>query len=470
MVKNINELFGIEFDTNGFIASAKFVVTDHIARKVKQQEADIIKCSKEISERFPTVSPPNTSDLPQIKKKFALYKSDSHLSLDLFTDKEIRFMCYFANQIANGTEDYHILIDLIQKHWRQSYLNGLIFCLLSNWSQFEYIIVAKEFKSFILNQLANYNGHRQHLCAMKSNIQFLKDGGSLALGQFIFSNQHSILDAPSIIGLKKRDFGYSYFSKTIQYYYKSKNSTNPSELEEALTLHANNNTNKIVISDKIIKADRLPNQLTATEAIKRIALKLIGDPFVRSNWNTIGIGQDYASQINMAHTIMKKWLIKSFINIAFDKLIVSQERKVFWLKYTNHINDIKIVGNYQHKSIISNDPELKEALKNCFRLQSAYSTSKTCAVAIQIKDHYFFEFSDVGACYVFNNDRKMRLIENGIRKVDDIREKDMSMLIESDYCGDYYYDYGKVFHIGDWQGRFNKWFNKKLNIDVNNQN
>ena len=125
MVKNINELFGIEFDTNGFIASAKFVVTDHIARKVKQQEADIIKCSKEISERFPTVSPPNTSDLPQIKKKFALYKSDSHLSLDLFTDKEIRFMCYFANQIANGTEDYHILIYLAANGILSYFLYGL---------------------------------------------------------------------------------------------------------------------------------------------------------------------------------------------------------------------------------------------------------------------------------------------------------------------------------------------------------
>ena len=124
MAKSINELFGIEFDTNGYIASAKFVVTEHIARKVKQQEADIAKCSKEISEKFPTVSPPTASDLSQIKKKFALYKSDSRVSLDFFNNKEIRSICYFANQIANNMEDYHILIYLIQKHWRQSYLIG----------------------------------------------------------------------------------------------------------------------------------------------------------------------------------------------------------------------------------------------------------------------------------------------------------------------------------------------------------
>lgn len=218
--KSINELFGIDFRTDGFVASAKSVVTEQIARNVKQHTVDIKLYSQEISERFPTVTPPNASDLSQIKRKFFLYKTESQLSHEDFPDKEIRSMCYFANQIAKGTEDYRILIYLIQKRWRQSYLNGLMFCLLSNWSQFEYDIVTTEFKSFIINQLANYSGQRQHFCAMKSNIQFLKDGGSLALGQFIFSNQRSILDAPSIIGLKKRDFGYSYFTKTIQYYYK----------------------------------------------------------------------------------------------------------------------------------------------------------------------------------------------------------------------------------------------------------
>ena len=358
--KSINELFGIDFRTEGFIASAKSVVTEQIVRNIKKLEVDIKLCSQEISERFPTVTPPNASDLSQIKKKFSLYKTDSQLSHEYFSDKEIRSMCYFANQIANSKEDYHILIYLIQKRWRQSYLNGLMFCLLYNWKSLEYDIVSSEFRSFIVNQLENYQGQRSHLCKMKQNIRFIKDGGSLALGQFVFSNQHSILDAASVVGLKKRDFGYSYFSKAIQYYYKSKNSTNPSELEETLTLHSDNNTNKIVISDKIVKADRLPNQLPATIAIKRIALKLIGDPFVRSNWNTIGIGQDYASQINMAHTIIKRWLIKSYLTIAFDKLIEDQERKYFWLKCADciEIDDIKIVGSYQHRSIISSNLEL----------------------------------------------------------------------------------------------------------------
>lgn len=466
--KSINELFGIDFRTDGFIASAKSVVNEQIARKVKQHEVDIKTYSQEISERFPTVTPPNASDLSQIKKKFSLYKTESHLSHEYFSDKEIRSMCYFANQIAKSTEDYHVLIYLIQKRWRQSYLNGLVFCLLYNWTSLEYDIVSSELRSFIINQLENYQGQRNHLRKMKQNIHFIKDGGSSALGQFVLSNQESILDAPSIIGLKKRDLGYSYFSKAIQYYYKSKNSTNLSELEETLTLHADNNTNKIVISDKIVKADRLPNQLPATIAIKRIALKLIGDPFVRSNWNTIGIDQDYASQISLAHTIIKSWLIKSYLTVVFDKLIVDQERKSFWLKCADciEINDIKIVGSYQHRYIISSNLELKEALINCFYLQS--SNLDTCAVAIQIKDYYFFEFSMKGnACYVYNNDRKMKLIEKGIRKVDELKETGLPMLIESGYYYYSFHDNGRVFHMGDWQGRFSKWFKDKLGIYVN---
>lgn len=255
--RSINELFGIDFRTDGFITSAKFVVTEQIARKVKQHEVAIKTYSQEISERFPTVTPPNASDLSQIKKKFSLYKTESHLSHEYFSDKEIRSMCYFANQIAKSTEDYHVLIYLIQKRWRQSYLNGLVFCLLYNWTSLEYDIVSSELRSFIINQLENYQGQRNHLCKMKQNIHFIKDGGSSALGQFVLSNQESILDAPFIIGLKKRDLGYSYFSKAIQYYFKNKSRTNIAELEEVLTLHANTSTTKIVVSNKIIKANEL---------------------------------------------------------------------------------------------------------------------------------------------------------------------------------------------------------------------
>lgn len=467
MAKSIYELFGIEFDTNGFVSSAKSVVTEHIARKVKQQEADIAKCSQEISERFPTVSPPSTSDLSQIKKKFTLYKNSNLHSHEFFTDKEIRSICYFTNQIANSKEDYHILIYLIQKRWRQSYLNGLIFCLLSNWSQFEYDIVTTEFKSFIINQLANYNGQRWHLCAMKSNIQFLKDGGSLVLGQFIFSNQHSILDAPSILGLKKRDFSYSYFSKAIQYYFKNKSRTNSNELEEALILHANTATTKIVISDKIIKANEFQNGSSSILSIKRIALKLIGDPFVKANWNTVGVTQEQAIQINTAYSILKKWMIKSFINLAFQYLINDPARKVFWLKYVDYIEDLKIVGNIQHLTTISSHPELKEALGNCFRLQASRSTSNTCAVAIQIQNHYFFEFSDVGACYVYADNSKMSMIEYGINKVDELKETGLNNLIVpiSSYYSNYY-DTGRFIHSGNWQSRLKRWFQIKLGIYV----
>lgn len=477
MVKNINELFGIEFDANGYIASAKSVVTEYVVRNIKQREADIAKCSKEISERFPTVSPPNISDLTQIKKKFALYKSDSSLSLDFFMDKEIRSMCYFANQIANNMEDYHILIDLIQKRWRQSFLNGLMFCLLSNWSQFEYIIVAKEFKSFIINQLTNYSGQRQHLCTMKSNIKFLKDGGSLELGKFILSSQQSMLDAPSIIGLKERDFGYSYFSKAIQYYFKNKTRTNIAELEEVLTLHANTTTTKIVVSDKIIKANELQNNSFSVNSIKRIALKLVGDPFVQANWNIIGVTQDYASQIDKAHRILKKWMIKTYVNVAFEKLIVDEDRKQFWLRYVNFIDDIKFVGSMTHKQIIHTipEPELENSIQNCFYNTIACRNSLKCAVAIVIKNFVFIEFSEKGnALYVYDNDKMLQRIEsNSVFRVDDLKETSMNWLTIPNY---YYYRYqdlpstGRFPHTTGWQRKLSTWFDIKLGINVSVSN
>lgn len=464
MGKSINELFGIDFDTKSFIASAKNVVTEEIIRNVERHKWGISMRTKEISDRFPALAPPNASNLSQLIQRFIQYKNDELLSDVLFSNREIRLLCYNANQVATSQEDYHILIDLIQKRWRQSYLNGLVFCLLYNWSQLEYDIVSKEFRSFVITQLSHYEGQRSHLRTMKSNIQYLKDGGSTALGQALVSHNRSLLDAPGIIGLKERDFVYSYFSKTIQYYCKNTNKTNSGELTKVLTIHANSTTTKIVVSDKIIKAKELHASDISIQTIKRIALKLVGDPFVKANWNTIGIEQENADQIKKAYSILKKWMIKSFIDLAFQYLIDAPDRRFFWLKYVDYIEDLKIVGTKLHENLINGQPDLKKALGNCFHLQASYSTSKTCAVAIQIRDHYFFEFSDVGACYVYNNDRKMKMIEEGIRKANDLKEPSLSNLIEAESWYHNYNDYGRVIHSDNWQYRLSHWFYSKLNI------
>lgn len=466
MAKSLTELFGIDFNVRKYISLANNVVTEQTIRKVKDQETIIEKHTKEIADKFPTVAQPSSSDINQIKQKFFRFKSGNIVE-NSFSNNEIRKTCYFANQIATSVEDYNSLIGLIQKRWKPSLLNGLVFCLLYNWSSYEYGIVSKGFRSFILDKLSNYEGKRKHLCEMKSNNVFLRDGGSLALGQSLVSNQKSILEAPVYIGLKKRDFGYSYFSKTIQYYFKNKSRTNIAELEETLTLHANSATTKIVISDKIIKANELQDGSSSVNTIKRIALKLVGDPFVRANWNTIGVAQEQAEQINTAYSILKKWMIKSFINLAFQHLINDPARKVFWLKYVDYIDDLKIVGNQHHKYIISNQPELNEALGNCFRQQTSRSVSNTCAIAIQIRNHYFFEFSDVGACYVYADNSKMSMIENGINKVDELKEPRLNNLIVpiSSYYSNYF-DSGRFIHSGAWQSRLNRWFQIKLGIYV----
>lgn len=467
MIKSINELFGIDFDPKAFVASSNTVVTDRVTRNINQKIYDLKKCSQSVSERYPTVSPPKATDLSQIKAKFSKYSTTSDLSHDYFTDKEIRTMCYFANQIAKSTDEYQLLIFIIKKRWRQSYLNGLMFCLLYNWQTLEHDIVSSKFRSFIIDQLANYQGQRSHLLKMKSNMKYFMDGGALALGRFVVSNKKSVLEAPACIGLKQRELGYSYFSKIIQYYFRNQSSTNLSELEVALTQHSNAVTSKIVLSDKIIKADDDSKELQESLALKQLAIKLVGDPFVNANWNTVGVGHDYEAQVTQAHTIMKKWLIKSYLNVAFERLINDPDRKRFWLRYTDYIDDIKIVGNLQHKSIISSNPDLKEALTNCFCLLISNTISNTCSVAIRIKNHYFFEFSEMGnACYVYNDDRKMKMLSHGIRKVNDLKDTGMNVLVEQ-YSGYYHYnDCGRVLHSGNWQGRLRKWFQSKMNIYV----
>ena len=100
MGKSINELFGVDFNAKSFIALSNSVVSENLVQRVERKISVINERAKGISERYPTVAPPQATDISQINKKFAHYKSENNLSNDFFSDKEIRYMCYFANQIA----------------------------------------------------------------------------------------------------------------------------------------------------------------------------------------------------------------------------------------------------------------------------------------------------------------------------------------------------------------------------------
>lgn len=466
MSNEFHNLFGLDFDAEKFAASASGVVTERDVREVNKRVGEVETCVKEIVDRFPTVSAPSQEDLEQIKRKFNAYKQGPHpMGNEVLDNKAIRKMCYFANQFASTFVDYKVLQELIELRWKPSYLNGLVFCLMYNWKSFENDIDSKLFRKFIIQQLEDYQGNRRHLHVLKGNAGFLRDGGPIKLAMAIVNKRQKIKIAPSLLGLKENELSFSYFSKAICYFYKN-TTTVENEIREVLNLHSNVETSKIVLADKIIRQGEKGN-LAVKNVLKRLAVNFIGDPFVASRWNTIGMDGEDAENVKKAHSIIKKWLIEDYINLAFEKLIDDPNRKRFWMKLVNDIGDVKIVGSFQHKRIINGDTDLRDALQNCFKLLKARTATTNCAVAIQIKNYTFVEFSEVGCCYAYDSDEIIRKIEDeGIENLSSLKDTTMDYFVRQGEYGLIMNPKGKARHGDNWEYRFGEWFWRYLKIDV----
>lgn len=466
MPNELRNLFDLDFDAERFAASASGVVAERDVRVVNKRVGEVETSVKNIVDSFPTVSAPSQEDLEQIRRKFNAYKQGPHpMGNEIFDNIAIRKMCYFANQFASTFVDYKVLQELIELRWKPSFLNGLVFCLMYNWKSFENDIDSKLFRKFIIRQLEEYQGNRRHLCALKCNVDYLNDGGPIKLASTIVSRQQKIQMAPSILGLKESELTYSYFSKAICYFYKN-TTTVEDEIREVLNLHSNVETSKIVLADKIIRQGE-KGDLTVKNVLKRLAVKFIGDPFVAARWNTIGMNEEDADNVKKAHSIIKKWLIADYIDLAFEKLIDDPYRKRFWMKLVNYIDDVKIVGSPYHWNIISHEEELREALQNCFRRFGARTSTRNCSVAIKIKQYTFVEFSGIGCCYAYDDDSIIKKIEDGqVWDESDLKDTTMDYFVSQGLYGLNMNPNGKARHGENWEYRFGEWFWRYLKIDV----
>jgi hypothetical protein len=300
---------------------------------------------------------------------------------------------------------------------------------------------------------------------LKENLEYIKDGGSVKLGLYLKSQNKPLYEATDILGLKKKYFTSAYFSKVIQVFYNKRNEIDE-QIEKTLTLHANTETSKVVLSSIIVRIEHQRND-SAVAYAKSLALKLVGDPSVKSNWSSVGYDEETSAKINRAHGILNRWVIQMYIDVVFDKMIVDPDRKRFWAKYINHITYFKVVGSPLNERILSSNDSLKDSMKYYFKCTTNEYRKKTCALVLRIRERYFIEFSDLGSLYVYNPDSWIvSKLHNSIAKIEDLKDVGRGNLVESINYGYYYNDEGRMVHRGEWQQRLTSWINRKLGIYV----
>ncbi len=422
--------------------------------------------------------------IPQIFRKFKTLISDSNttiISINNFNRKELRtlsYSLYFSEKgsksILNSPRELLIVLNTLDKFWRDSFLIGLIECYLRNWP-FKSDGALEMLSDFVFKKLKNYTGSRRILSSLKSNLRFFDiKNGDLILGNEMALNKININNATKYISLPESWFSYPYFSKVIvSYYEKNKNQVNfiLEDLEKALIAHNNSSSNKRLLSKLIIQANA-NEYIEVQGSVKAMAFHLIGDPESAIKWNAFdSASESEISELIKARTILNEWITRQFINVFFEKCINDNRRRKFWLKYANKISAFKVIGARRTRAILKSDHRIEQYVDA--RFSTVYSNKETAAILLIMGNYKLIEFSDPGyAFYAYkkNNPAAPSFDAISHRSVDDFRNSSLPLLVyRSGHYMHSYSDEGRLSHAdGDlgWENVFDSWIKTKIGINV----
>jgi hypothetical protein len=410
--------------------------------------------------------------IPQIFRKF---KSSIKTTNILFDRRELRTLTYSLSYSENNLQtifsnenELKIALEAMQTNWRDSFLSGLIDCLLSNWETKHHKSL-EQLEQFITQKLDNYTGNRSTLISFKNNkLYFNTKNGNEILGLTLARMNKPILEATKILGVPESWFSYSYFSIVIIAYYEKNKSNIINEIDNLNEVLLKNNssiTSKRLVSKMIIQANQ-PAFATLQDRLKKIAFTQIGDPSNISNWTAFENATDTEKgEIIQGRNILNEWITQQFINVFFNVCINDERRKKFWLRFASKISSFKVYGPQHTKAILKRDEKIAEYVDA--RFESVSSRRDVSAFILYIGDYMLIEFSNEGyAFYAYKMNSSYRpSLSYQLNSVDDLRNGSMPMAVHSDNYYDYFNDEGRLTHRDGnqiWETRFNSWMNKKV--------
>jgi hypothetical protein len=414
--------------------------------------------------------------IPDVYNKFKVACLNNNI---LFTHRELRTLTFALSysedrktSILNSDKDLEFVFKLLSANWRDSFLMGMINSYLQNWD-FENKGNLKMLADFIYEKVKSYDGNRTSLINFQTNIKYFDHKiGDIVFGSEIAIMNIPIVDAPSFLSLPDSWFMYPYFSKVIvAYFEKNKNDlTNLiNDLDSTLEKHNNSSTNKRILSQIIIQANK-PEHAIVQDKVKELALKYIGDPENKALWADFKNATDKEkSELIFARTILNEWITRQFINVFFKVCINDERRKKFWLKLAPKISSFQVFGPALTKSILKRDKRISSYLDNRFKIVD--SNKDISAFVLYIKDYMLIEFSDAGyAFYAYNiNGSNQPNLKYRLNSVDDLRNGNMPMLAYR--SGSYITKTNKEGRLshndGDlrWEDVFNYWLKNIAKIE-----
>jgi hypothetical protein len=473
----VNDILQFHFSKTEIQKSAKFIIPNTIVLLIENQISKL----QEISERIgpnPFPNPP-TNLIPQVFRKFKQDYKNKKLNYDR---KELRTLTYSLSysennlsSIFSNDEELDYVIQMLSSQWKESFIFGLIDCLLKNWET-SFDSSLSKLTGFIVVKLKLYEGNRNSIIGLKNNLKYFEQkNGDLILGKELGIKNVSILKVTNFLSVPDTWITYPYFSRVIVSFYEQRKNNFKDlldDFEQILIGHRNNKTNKRLLSKLIIQADK-SEFAHFQDKVKKMAFDLIGDPENRIQWLDFdGATEKEKQDLDKARSILNEWITRQFINVFFNVCINDVRRKNFWLKHVSNISSFKVYGPLRTYLDLKRDERISQYLdleKEHSRFIKVNSNKNVSAFIIYMKNYMLIEFSEDGyAFYGYKVDgNKKPNISAKLNSVDDLRNGYERMAIERKYSNIIaHHAEGRLFHKDGnfqdgstlkWEDVFNRW-------------
>lgn len=379
-----------------------------------------------------------------------------------WTARELRILSYYLMELQDDPTAFHHALSLLESHWRNLYLRGLVSYLLNSWNsiKLEYREVISQ---LVMQKLMHYEGNNRRYLLWKDKANFFDPNGPKRMVAMLCAKNMDVTDAPTLLGFKEKTFNRSYYSEVMSRYVEKKAITDLSMVEELFTQHDLNRTKKLVLAYLVEQADRYGDEIRRSLLCRFINAQL-GDVTLSATWAPFpGATEEEAQRLKEAMRLVNVWYAQKIIETFFELCVQDKERKIFWLNYVPYISGFKIVGSTSTKRLLQCDSRIADMIERYF-IKTNSRTIQTSALVLFMKGKMLVEFSDKGALYVYNQHHRLvaclQRSRSQIESINDLKAPDiqMQLLVEPNTWGGYYYrTEGRLTHRGNWQDRLRLW-------------
>jgi hypothetical protein len=463
-MENIKEILNWHLLNSVFKTNGQKLITHHTKEVFNTNVHRLNTISNLQSQRMEL---PKQELVEEIHDKF---RSLEHQSIEIliknFTKREVRLLVWSLDYKGEDSilfsKQFFKFISLVNEFWRDSYIIPLWYVLLKNWislrknkSRFQ------DFIKLLKIKCDQYEKSRKDVLAIKMHFNFWKLQGDRAFVHYLHKNNISFHDACNSLHFNTYLLETDYYYESFIRYVKSiiRQDISHELIADLITeiRKINRKKYKLLLLSTLITENKF---FTVINLIQQAAFTLIGDPIIIRYWASSHLTDEESEYVEIARKKLIVLMNKKFIKIFFSKLVQDQRREKYWLKFIDHIENVKFVGNRLNYSILKNNQEVSKYVDA--RYTVTRSNQSTSALIFWAKNYVFVEFSDTGAVYIYKKETfQSNFNLKYVQKIENLKSWPRGMSViktEGNYW--HFLKEGTFGHRGGWEERLDIWMNK----------